>query len=124
MVSPQSSPEYELPNIETPPFPDRAVSHYLLNSCSIRSEYSDIYCIPEEGVFIEEYGLLEDDDSFSRRESTNERDIESDATSLHDGSLKRAPSSKCIEDQNLVEFLPLHLVSLSLNGQGYMVRTR
>ena len=121
---PQSSLEYELPNIEMPPFPDRAVSHYLLNSCSTRSESSNIDSIPEKGALTEEYGLLEDDNSFSRRDSTNERDIESDAASLHDIPLKRAPSSKSIKDQNLVEFPPLHVVSLLLTGQGYMVRAR
>jgi hypothetical protein len=104
MVASWQSPKYELPYIETSSFSDRVVSHYLLDSSPIRSEVSGVYGIPEEGPFIEDYGLLEDDNKISREESRNGEDPESDAASLQPVSLKRAPSSKSNKDPDLVKF--------------------
>jgi hypothetical protein len=97
MISRQPSSEYGLPKIEVSSFWDSFVSRYLFDT-SARSEISSIYTISEEGGFIEDYGLLEDDDSIvSRKDVEDERDIES-----HAATLQRARSSKSIEDQNLV----------------------
>lgn len=124
MIAPQPSPEYELPDIEISSFPDRVVSHYLLDSSSIRCKVSRIYSIPEDGVFIEDYGLLKDDSSTSRGESRNEGDIESDAVSLQQASLKRAPSSKSTKDPDLVDSPSLCIMLFLLTSQGHVVRAR
>jgi hypothetical protein len=97
MISRQPSSEWVLPKIEVTSFWDSFVSRYLFDT-SARSEVSSIYTIPEEGAFIEDYGLLEDDDSIiSSKDVGDERDIES-----HPATLQRARSSKSIEDQNVV----------------------
>jgi hypothetical protein len=124
MVTSQPSPKYELPYIDTPSFPDRVVSHYLLDSSSIRSEFSGAYSIPEEGAFVEDYGLLDDDSSLSREEGQTGEDPESDAASLQPVSLKRAPSSKSNKDPDLVKFPPLCIVFFLLTCQGHLVWAR
>jgi hypothetical protein len=105
MIPRQPSSEYWLPKIEVSSFWDSFVSRYLFDT-SARSEVSSIHTIPEEGTFIEDYGLLEDDDSIvSCKDVEDERDIES-----HPPTLQRARSSKSIKDQNLVSipFFRLH----------------
>jgi hypothetical protein len=121
MVTSQPSQKYELPYIDTPSFPDRVVSHYLLDSSSIRSELSGSYSIPEEGAFVEDYGLLDDDSSISPEEGKSGEDPESDAASLQPVSLKRAPSSKSHKDPNLVQLPILCNTLFLLTCSGHLV---